>query len=771
MLGMSLDLGRCGLAFRFALGLIACACAAACGAAPGVGSTSEEIESVDATPRPDDGFIEQYAATHGFRLGWPAAVRIAPGGDKVLFLRSGGRSFERDLYELDTATGETKVLLTASQLLEGAEETISDVERARRERLRLAARGITRYEMARDGKRLLIPLSGRLFVFDRETRAVIERTPEAGYPDDAHFSPDARRIGCVIAGDLYVIEVDSGHVVRLTESASPHLTNGLPEFVAQEEMGRYRGFWWSPDGETLAYQQTDASAVETLHIVDPVHPEKPAHAARYPRAGTANATVRLGLVPAAGGQTRWIEWDRDASPYLATVKWTKHGPLTLVVEDRRQQAAHVLVVDPDTGQTHALFAETDDAWLNLDQAVPRWLPDDKGFLWSTERDGQWQLELREPSGQRVRAMTPPSLGYTELLGVSGDGETAWVRASEQPDEAHVYRISLGARAAAPVKLSDGAGVHSAVFSSKNDLWILHHRPADGTPVDVVYRDSHGQQIEHDEQIPQPGQKVGELESAAEVPDIGLDVTFETVGEHDFRAVVIRPRDYRPGQRLPVIVWVYGGPGHQSVTRNPRRFRVHQWLANRGFVVVVADGRGTPARGRDWERTIRGDFITVPLQDQITALQALGRKHPEMDLTRVGIYGWSFGGYFSAMAVMQRPDVFHAGVAGAPVADWIDYDTHYTERYMGLPEENAKGYAHSNVLTHAPKLERPLLIVHGTADDNVYFTHAVKMSDALLRAGRDHEFLPLSGFTHMVAEPDVARHLMERVAGFFRRHLR
>ena len=238
----------------------------------------------------------------------------------------------------------------------------------------------------------------------------------------------------------------------------------------------------------------------------------------------------------------------------------------------------------------------------------------------------------------------------------------------------------------------------------------------------------------------------------------------------FYASVVRPRDFDARKRYPVIVHVYGGPTHQQVLANMATRLLDQWLADQGFVVVSVDNPGTPGRGRVWERAVSKHFGSVPLEGQVAGLKALGQRFPEMDLERVGVYGWSFGGYLAALAVMREPDVFKAAVAGAPVVDWLDYDTHYTERYLGLPQENAAAYKDASLLTHAADLKRPLLLVHGTADDNVYFRHTLKLTDALFRAGRDFDVLPLSGLTHMAADPLVAERLHGRIALFFQRHL-
>jgi dipeptidyl-peptidase-4 len=252
-----------------------------------------------------------------------------------------------------------------------------------------------------------------------------------------------------------------------------------------------------------------------------------------------------------------------------------------------------------------------------------------------------------------------------------------------------------------------------------------------------------------------------------IPRLELD----TVGERQYHAGIIRPRDFDPAKKYPVIVNVYGGPHHQMVRATPQAYFLQQWIADQGFIIAMIDGRGTPNRGRDWERAIKNDLIGPALQDQVAGLKALGAKHPEMDLSRVGIYGWSFGGYFSAMATMQRPDVFAAGCAGAPVCDWLDYDTCYTERYLGVPKgPDDEIYKKSSVLTYCKDLKRPLMIIHGTADDNVYFMHSLKMTQELFRQGKPFEFLPLAGFTHSVPDPVVTTRLYSRVAMFFKETL-
>jgi dipeptidyl-peptidase-4 len=700
-------------------------------------------------------FLRQYAETYRFSLGRPRSATVTPDGSAVLFLRSPPRSFVQNLYEFDCQTGQERTLLTAEQVLGGSEETLSEEEKARRERQRLAARGIAGYDLSKDGTKILVPLSGKLFVVDRPSGKSHEvKSSSTAFPIDPMFSPDASLLACVRDGEVFVTDLKSGGERKITEGAGGTISNGTAEFVAQEEMGRYHGYWWSPDNKLIAYQQTDTAGLETFHIADPAKPESEPGEWPYPRPGKKNAAVSLGIVPAAGGETVWVTWDRERYPYLATVKWEENAPLTILVQSRRQTEEVLYAVNEKTGATRELLRETDGAWLNLQQSCPHWLEDGSGFLWLTERTGEWTLELRSRDGELVRALTPAGLGLADLAEVDDKRGVVYVSAGADPTQLHVYSVPLAG--GDPTRLTTEPGMHTFGFGERADVYTHSMNLADGRAGTFVERAG--------------GKRIGELKSVAEEPPFLPKLELVTVDERDFRAVVIRPRSFDRSKKYPVVVDVYGGPHSNTVNAAPRGYLLEQWLADQGFVVVSIDGRGTPRRGRQWERIIQGNLIDVPLEDQVSALKALGEKHPEMDLKRIGIGGWSFGGYFSAMAVMRRPDVYKAGVAGAPVCSWEDYDTHYTERYLGLPDENKVGYDASNVLTYCKDLTVPLLIIHGTSDDNVYFMHSLKMTEALFRAGKRFEFLPLAGFTHMVPDPEVTVRLQSRIAAFFKQHL-
>ncbi|MEZ4472646.1 MAG: prolyl oligopeptidase family serine peptidase [bacterium] len=717
-----------------------------CGAAP-VASTLE--------PPPDEGFLEQYAATYRFRNGTPTGIAVA--SDAVFYLQSGPRDTARALYVFEPAKGEARRLLTAADLLEGGAEVLSVEEKARRERMRLSATGIARFSVSRRGTHLLIPLSGRQFLYERATGEARAVGPEGVI--DAVLSPDASTLAVALEDAVALVDVPTGSVRPIAQRGAdePTVTWGQAEFVAQEEMGRYAGLWWSPDSKALVVQRTDTAGVEVFSQADPLDPTRPVQPWPYPRPGKANAEVRLFLYQNL--QLQEIRWDHAAFPYVADVIWPEGaGPLVVKVQDRRQRTLRLLSVDRRTGDTHTLLEETDAAWVELDGQMPRFLADGR-FLWTSERGGAWQLELRAADGALVRALTPPDFGYRGLDQLDEASGRLVVHGGADATQQQLYQASLAGGSVEA--LTTAPGYHALVTTLEGDLAVHVLYPERGPAAWTVAR------------LPAVGTPLGALASVAERPGFEASpewLEVQGASGRRYAAVVVRPRGFEPGRRYPVLLSVYAGPGAQVVRRVADWLVFDQWLADHGFILVKLDGRGTPGRGRAWSRAILGDLITVPLEDQVDGLQALGARLPELDLGRVGVMGWSFGGYFSAMAALQRPDVFHAAVAGTPVVDWRDYDTHYTERFLGLPDTEGPAYDQSSALTYADRLRVPLLLVHGTQDDNVWFLHALKLSDALFRAGKVHDFLPLSGFTHMVADAAVTRSLQGRILGFFRTHL-
>jgi len=690
-------------------------------------------------------FLADAGATFNFRLGLPTTLAIT-GDGAVLFRRTPPRAFAADLYELDTRTGAVKTLATVADLLGTGEEHLSDAEKARRERSRTATRGVVDVDVSDDGRTVLVPLGGKLYLIDRTTGARRVIDPQ-GAVYDPHLSPDGRAIAFVRDGDLW-LATDKGPPRRLT--AHPEgLEYGVAEFVAQEELGRRRGFWWSPDGKQICFQRTDARAVDTIYVSDPRHPERPPVPFKYPRAGTTNAKVDLGIVAVSGGEPEWISWDLARYNYLVDVEWPKRGPLTALVVNREQTDLAVLAIDPATGSTKPLHIEHDDAWLNTDSGAPKWLEDGSGFLWMTEAKGAWALELHGPDGALVRQLTTPEFGLRKLVGAGKDG--AIVEASTEAPKQAVWRVPFDG--SAPQPLSPADGVVSAL--AEHGVVVLDVQAHEGGHRSYALA----------------GGARHEIPSAAERPKLTPTTKIESVdveGRKQFVAIT-RPQTFDPQRRYPVLLKVYGGPHAMTVVDSLDTYVMDQLYADAGFVVVRTDGRGTPDRGRAWERAILRDLISIPMADQIAGLKAAGARHPELDLSRVGIAGWSFGGYFSLMAALLHPEIFKAAIAGAPVTDWALYDTAYTERYMKTPRENLDGYKATSALTHAAKLGRPLLVIHGITDDNVHFAHTLALIESLYLAGKRAEVITLSA-THMVPDPKLSVAREQVQIDFLREHL-
>jgi dipeptidyl-peptidase 4 len=697
-------------------------------------------------------YFRELVETRNYSLGQPVSPQLTPDGKAVVFLRGGARDPVLRLYEFTIADSKLREILTPEKLLQGAEEKLTAEERSRRERERQSLRGFTSFQLSKDGTKLLVTLSSRLYLVARSDGHIIE-LPGRDWIDP-HFSPDGRAVAAVSGGELHVIELETQRDLALTSGATETLQHGTAEFVAQEEMDRHQGFWWSPDSQSIAYQETDNRDVESRFISDPLHPETAPAKNSYPRAGTPNAKVRIGIVARAGGPTRWVEWDREKYPYLARVVWKEMAaPLCILVQNRLQQEELLLAVDPQSGATRELLREKDGAWLNLDhKPMPMWLKDGRQFLWTTERNGSWQVELHSADGALVRAITPVDFLLDALIDVNDSNHSIVVTGGQDSRERHLFRFSLDAKAEAQ-QLTREPGRHDAVFGEAKEQFLHRFDLLDGHTGWEVLSSS-------------DGRKVASLPSVAERPSsLPKMELLRTEGARPMDAAIVRPRDFKKDNHYPIILDVYAGPGHKQVLAQPDRYMIDQWMADRGYIVVAIDGRGTPGHGRDWERAIRGDLIKVALEDQVAGLQELSKHEPAMDLKHVGVVGWSFGGYFSAMAVMQKPEIFRCAVVGAPVVTWENYDTHYTERYLGLPSENADGYKKSSVLTYASNLSRPLLLIHGLTDDNVYFQHSVQLSEALFESGKTFNFLPLLG-THMVSEPLLRLRRQTRVIEFF-----
>ncbi|MFE5137450.1 prolyl oligopeptidase family serine peptidase [Streptomyces fagopyri] len=699
-------------------------------------------------------FPRRYARTQRFTLGAPRAFTVSPDGSRVVFLRSpSGTDRANQLWVLDVADGRERVAADPAALLGGAGEHLSAAERARRERSREGGAGVVGYATDNAVEVASFALSGRLFTAELRAGTARElRVP--GPVIDPRPSPDGRLVAYVSKGALRVVGAegeDDRALARRDPKADPETVSyGMAEFIAAEEMDRSRGFWWSPESDRLLVARVDDAPVRRWWISDPAQPEHAPQQVAYPSAGTDNADVRLFVIALDGTRTE-VAWNRAQYPYLAHVHWSAAGAPLILVQARDQRSQLFLAVDPDTGKTRMVHADEDRQWLDLFHGVPCWSP-----------TGQL-VRIVDEGGARVlafgeRPLTGPQLHVRAVLDVSDDdvlvaASAGAAAASPETGEVHVYRVNeLGVE-----RLSQEPGVHSAVRSGRVTVLVSAVPGEPGTQVQVL----------------REGKRAAIVTSYAEHPGMSPRVTLTEGGARKIPCALLMPTDYDGESPLPVLMDPYGGPHGPRVLAAHNAHLTSQWFADQGFAVIVADGRGTPGRSPAWEKAVRDDF-TLTLDDQIDALHGLAERYP-LDLSRVAIRGWSFGGWLAGLAVLRRPDVFHAGIAGAPVTDWRLYDTHYTERYLGDPATAGQAYAKSSLITEeglsAPaEPHRPLMIVHGLADDNVVVAHALRLSSALLAAGRPHEVLPLSGVTHMTPQEQVAENLLLLQVDFLKRSL-
>ncbi|MEU9644132.1 prolyl oligopeptidase family serine peptidase [Streptomyces sp. NPDC048188] len=698
-----------------------------------------------------DSFPKLHARTQRFTLGAPRSFTVAPDGSRVAFLRSGtGTDRANALWILDVEQGEERVAADPRALLGGAEEHLSPEERARRERSREGGAGIVGYATDAAVELASFALSGRLFAAELRIGTARE-LPTPGPVIDPRPSPDGRHIAYVAQGALRIVGAEGDGDRALAEADGEGVTYGLAEFVAAEEMARNRGFWWSPESDRLLVARVDDTPVQRWWISDPAHPGRDPQHVPYPAAGTPNADVRLFVVGLDGGRTE-VLWDRARYPYLARVHWSAAGAPLLLVQARDQRSQLFLAVDAGSGTTRMVHADEDPTWLELFPGVPCWSP--SGHL----------VRIADEGGARVlavgeRPLTGAQLHLRAVLDVGADDVLVSASAGEEaaePEigEVHVYRVNeLGME-----RVSQEPGVHSAVRAGGVTVLVSATLDRPGARVRVL-RD---------------GKPAGTIASYAEDPGLSPRVTLTLGGARRVPCAVLMPTDYHGDTPLPVLLDPYGGPHGQRVVAAHNAHLTSQWFADQGFAVVVADGRGTPGRSPAWEKAVKDDLAAVVLRDQVDTLQALAADFP-LDLDRVAIRGWSFGGYLAALAALRRPDVFHAAVVGAPVTDLRLYDTHYQERYLGDPGEQPDVYRRNSLIDDAGLVDavephRPMMVIHGLADDNVVVAHSLRLSSALLAAGRPHEVLPLSGVTHMTPQESVAENLLLLQVEFLKRSL-
>jgi len=676
--------------------------------------------------------------------------KVAPDGSRVTFLR--GKDSDRnqlDLWEYDIASGQTRLLVDSKLVLPGA-ETLSDEEKARRERQRIAAlSGIVDYQWSPDARTLLFPLGGELYLYDlgkQGSAAVRKLTNGEGFSTDAKLSPKGGFVSFVRERNLWVIDLASGKQLQLTRDGSATIGNGVAEFVADEEMDRHTGYWWAPDDSAIAFARIDESPVPVQKRYEMYADRVEMIEQRYPAAGDRNVLVTLGVVaPRAAAAVNWVDLGKEQDIYLARVNWRDPQHLSFQRQSRDQKTLELIEANLADGKQRTLATESGKTWVPLHNSL-RFLKDGR-FVWSSERSGFQHLYVANADGSNLTALTSGNWPVDELLAVDEAAGTVYFRAGvESPLRSEIYAVALAG--GAPKKLSQAAGMHSAAFANNASVYVDTWSNSTTPPQIELFR-ANGEKIATllDNNLADPKHPFAKYRDAQRPVEYGTLTAAD--GKTPLHYSLIKPEGFDPAKKYPVAVYVYGGPASQTVTDSwPGRgdHLFNQYLAQHGYVVFSLDNRGTPRRGRDFGGALYGVQGTVEVADQLKGVEWL-KTQPWVDGSRIGVQGWSNGGYMTLMLLAKASNQYACGVAGAPVTDWGLYDTHYTERYMNLPAANPAGYAEGRVLTHIDGLTSPLLLIHGMADDNVLFSNSTSLMSALQKRSQPFELMTYPGAKH------------------------
>lgn len=739
--------------------------------------------SVAAQTPPSDSSRLTVARIYGgadFRAGTFGPLRwLANGAAYTTLERPEGDKPGRDLVRYETETGTRQVLVPAERFVPAGATAPLDIEE---------------YAWSADGSRLLVftkservwrtNTRGDYWVLDCSTWRLTQLGGKGAASTlmFAKFAPDGRRVGWVRYGEnnIYVEDLEHGGITQLTTDGSRTIINGTFDWVYEEELGLQDGWRWSPDGRTIAYWQLDASGVRDFTLIndtDSLYSQP--NPVQYPKAGERNSAGRVGVVRAGGGATVWMNVPGDAREhYIARMQWAPpaasfrapaEGPGELVLQylNRLQNTLQIMVADARSGAVRTVFTERDSAWIELGDTL-QFVKSGREFLWESERGGWNQLYLVARDGSRIRALTRPGVDVISSYGVDRAGAFAYyVAAPDQPTQRYLYRVRLDGLVT-PERLSPADALGNHTYAMAPGLsYAVHTYSAFGLPPMRTL-------------VKLPDHRA--LRIVLDNAKLKARVAALQRGPHEFTSLdvgnglrlnawIMKPPGFDPAHRYPVLMFVYGGPGSQTVVNSwgGNQYLWHVLLTQKGYVVASVDNRGTGARGRAFRKVVYGQLGVLETVDQGAAARALGRL-PYVDPARVGIWGWSYGGFMSLNAIFQHPDVFKTAIAVAPVTHWKFYDTIYTERYMGLPQVNAAGYTKGSPITYARGLKGNLLLVHGSGDDNVHYQNTEVLVDSLVAAQRPFQFMVYPNRTHGIFGGGATEHLYGLLTRYIEKNL-
>jgi dipeptidyl-peptidase-4 len=716
----------------------------------------------DETPGPDL-TIERVFASPSLDGATPRSLKFSPDGSRVTFLRP--KEEDRtvlDLWAMDVADGRTYRLVDA-RALAPEERELSEAEIQYRERARISESGVVSYDWDESGEAVLVPLDGDVFYVDVESGEARRLMETETFETDFKVGPEGEYVSFIRDQNLWLHNLETGEERALTEEGEGPVSWGVAEFVAQEEMNRYTGYWWSPDVSKIAVARIDETPVQTVPRFGISAEGVSVSEQRYPRAGTDNVEIELWIFDVESGERTHVDLGDESDIYLARVNWSASGERVYVQRQNREQTElDVLAVDPQTGTSEIFLTERAPTWVNLTDDFTAL--DDGGFLWTSERTGYRQVYRVSEDGE-VSAITVGTGVVDELAGLSEDGQTVYFegwRAS--PLERHLYAVSI--EGGEVTRVTSGEGVWRATLGDGGAAFIGAYSDTDTPPRTGLYEmdGTHIAWIE--ENALNADHPYAPYVESHVTPEFGTVMAAD--GETELYWSMIKPDHCTAEAPCPAIVEVYGGPHVQRVTRAWTGAR-DQLFADRGYVLFRVDNRGSWNRGHEFEAALHDRMGSIEVEDQLAGLEFL-ESRDFVDADRVGLWGWSYGGYMTLMTTLQAPGAFDAAVSGAPVTDWSLYDTHYTERYMDTPAANPAGYEQGAAFAHVENYATPTLIIHGMADDNVTFDHSTRMFAALQEQNADFEIMTYPGQRHGVRPPALQTHMWTTIFRFFDRRL-
>ena len=692
---------------------------------------------------------------------------VSPDGAMVTVLR--GRddaARQQDLWAYDLETGEASLLVSSTELL-GAPETLSLEEKNRRERAREYNSGIVSYSWANENL-LLFPLGGDVYTYDLSARKATQVTATEGFETDAKVSPLGTYASYVRGNELYVSDLKSGAERKVTSGSTDTIRNATASFVVQEELDRFTGYWWSPDESRFAYTQIDESPVAISNRIEFGADGVDNIAQRYPYAGTDNATIKLGVVSRNGGRTKWVDLGDDKDIYLTRVIWSKDAKTMYAGVLSRDQKSHkILEINPNTGASKTLFEDTSQTWLNIGTDFKALA--DGSLLWSTEASGKRGIVKIAKDGT-VLPVTPENVLVNAMSCISEDTGTVYFTGwKDNALERHIFKVDLSGENLTQITKAEGR--HSASFSNNCARYIGNFSNITTPPQSRAFANDGTPLVWLNENALDETHPYAPFKGASIQPEFGQ---LKADDGQVLNYMVYKPLDLKKGEKRPVINVLYGGPGVQKVHKGWERRHFERMLAHHGFVVFTMDNRGSSNRGTKFEDGLYRGMGGIEVKDQSLGMDWL-KAQPYVDPEKIGVYGWSYGGYLT-LHMLAQTDHFKAGVAGAPVTDWALYDTAYTERYLGSPVVGSKNYTegsyeNGSVFAHLDGLTEPTLVIHGMADDNVVFRNTINLMDAVQKGGTHNvRFMTYPGEKHGFRNQANKVHRDTEILEFFTKHL-